>query len=552
MRAEFDVPAKMRDDVTLRANVYWPDGPGPWPTLLTRTPYGKDDHRQDVWSGVDPLQAARQGFMVVVQDVRGRFSSDGEFEAFRFEGPDGYDSVEWAARLPGSNGRIGMYSSSYCAVTQLLAAAERPRALAAISPGMTWSDPMDGLFGRGGAVELGLALRWGIENGFDSIARLVEDATELRRRVDAMTDAWDGLRACGYSELPVDGSSLRRLGAPDLGAFLAIRDPGIADRGRISGRYGELQVPSFHLGGWYDIFSQGTLDNYSGMAASGRDTRLLVGPWTHQTFGDPVGEELFGLRAGRDTLEVDAGQGWGEVQLGWLGSHLTSQRQVEAPAAPIRIFVMGRNEWREETSWPPLRSVEESWFLRAGGSLASAPPLPGEEPSEFVYDPGDPAPTLGGHGVLAPGYVNGPVDQARLEARDDVVVFTSDPLTRELEVTGRVRVVLYADSSAVSTDWVARLCDVHPNGRSMNLCDGILRVAGGASRCVRHEIDLWSTSNVFLPGHCLRVHVTSSSFPRWDRNLNTGQQGVAHWQTARQRVHHAPDCASHILLPVVG
>ncbi|HTE64494.1 MAG TPA: CocE/NonD family hydrolase, partial [Solirubrobacteraceae bacterium] len=177
---------------------------------------------------------------------------------------------------------------------------------------------------------------------------------------------------------------------------------------------------------------------------------------------------------------------------------------------------------------------------------------PGEPAGAFTYDPADPVPTVGGHGVLSPGYPSGPFDQASVEARDDVLVYTSQPLRSELEVTGRVRVVLHAESTARSTDWVARLCDVHPDGRSINLCDGILRVADGAHRPGRHEIDLWSTSNVFLPGHRLRVHVTSSSFPRWDRNLNTGDQREPRHEVAWQRVSHAADRPSFIELPVIA
>jgi hypothetical protein len=167
-----------------------------------------------------------------------------------------------------------------------------------------------------------------------------------------------------------------------------------------------------------------------------------------------------------------------------------------------------------------------------------------------VYDPADPVPTRGGQ--LGTAFPAGPFEQGRVEARPDVLVFTSEPLQQDLEVTGRVRVVLHAESSAPSTDWVARLCDVHPDGRSINICDGIVRVTEGADLCRRVEIDLWSTSNVFLAGHRLRVHVTSSSFPRWDRNLNTGDQGDPRFTVAHQRVHHDAQRASWIELPVIS
>jgi putative CocE/NonD family hydrolase len=189
-------------------------------------------------------------------------------------------------------------------------------------------------------------------------------------------------------------------------------------------------------------------------------------------------------------------------------------------------------------------------FLRSDGFLTVTEPAADEPPTAFTYDPGDPVPTVGGATVMSQAFPAGPRDQAAIEARDDVCVFTSAPLTQELEVTGRVRVVLHAQSSAPSTDWVARLCDVDPSGRSLDLCDGIVRVTHGADGLARHEIDLWSTSNVFLVGHRIRVHVTSSSFPRWDRNLNTGDQRAATYQTAHQRVHHDTQQPSYIELPV--
>jgi uncharacterized protein len=552
----FDVPARMRDGVVLRANVYRPDDGGLWPVLLARTPYGKDDAGHLHWSGLDPLEAVRQGFIVVVQDVRGRFASDGEWAPYRAEREDGFDTVEWAARLPGSNGRVGMYSGSYCGNVQWLAAAERPPSLAAISPALTWSEPMDGLLARGGALELGLALRWALENGFDPIARLGLDDDERRRRIAALADEWDRL-AVGdaYRDLPVDArAALRRHRDADLGAIAALDDPAIADFCRVTGLHEQVAVPSLHTAGWYDVFLQGTLDNFRAASAAGRDAQLVVGPWTHHAFGDPVGERLFGIRAGRDGVPYEPGTSWTERQLAWFRRQLAPEAgnaDGAGAGSPVRIFVMGRNAWREETAWPPTQAVEQRWFLGPDGVLAPAPPADRAASSTFAYDPADPVPTVGGHGVMSVAHTSGPCDQRAVEARVDVLVFTSAPLREALEVTGRVRVVLHAESSAPSTDWVARLCDVDPDGRSLNLCDGIVRVAEGAGAPREIEIDLWSTSNVFLRGHCIRVHVTSSSFPRWDRNLNTRGPRTPRWAVARQQVHHDAERRSWIELPVM-
>lgn len=548
---QFDVPARMRDGIILRANVYRPRGAGPWPTLVMRTPYSKDRQVMDVWCGLDPLQAARQGFLVVTQDVRGRFASDGEWEPFRFERQDGFDTVEWAASLPGSNGRIGMYSGSYCGNVQWLAAADRPRGLAAISPALTWSEPLDGVLARGGAVELGLAPRWALENSVDCLNRAGDDDAE--RRLDAVMSEWDRLPELGYWELPVnDVALLRRHRVPALGGLRAIDNAEAAQWSRVTTLYDRVTVPSLHTAGWYDIFLQGTLDNYTAMAARGRDARLIVGPWTHHAFEDPVGQQTFGMRAARTNVTVHGNGDWNDVQLAWFRRHLEPDPRVELAEAPVRIFVMGRNEWRDEPCWPPSRAVAQRWYLHEGGDLRPSRPTVDDRTSRFQYDPGDPVPTVGGHGVLWPGNPSGPMDQAAVEARRDVLVFTSPPLPHDLEVTGRVRAVLYAGSSAPSTDWVARLCDVHPDGRSINLCDGILRVRTEPSGIGRYEIDLWSTSNVFLRGHRLRMQVTSSSFPRWDRNLNTDDQHHARCRVAHQRVYHDLRRPSHIEIPVLA
>lgn len=549
---QFDVPAVVRDNTTLRANVYRPTADGPWPVLLTRTPYDKDSQEKDVWCGLNPVQVARQGFIVVIQDVRGRFASDGEWEPFRKESEDGYDTIQWAANLPGSNGRVGMYSASYCGNVQWLAAAARPPALMAISPAFTWADPLDGLFARGGAVELGLAWRWALENSFDTISRRGGSDPVRARDIDSVMHEWDSLPERAYWELPVnDVAVLRRHRIPALGGMRAIDNAEAATWSSVCSRYGDIAIPSLHTAGWYDIFLQGTLDNFTAMAGSGLDAQLVVGPWTHQDFGEVIGQRDFGMRAARHAIPASGDGDPSDFQLAWFRRYLAGVVPPEHAQALVRIFVMGRNEWRSESSWPPSRAVPERWYVQQDGSLATASPAYDSTPSEFVYDPAQPVPTLGGNGVLWPGYPSGPIDQAPTEARPDVVVFTSPPLARDLEVTGRVKMVLYCDSSAPATDWVARLCDVDADGRSFNVCDGIVRVTAGSAGIQRREIDLWSTSIAFLAGHRIRVHITSSSFPRWDRNLNTGDQNEKHWIVARQRIYHNAEHASYIELPVI-
>ncbi|MGH2856186.1 MAG: CocE/NonD family hydrolase, partial [Solirubrobacteraceae bacterium] len=409
----------------------------------------------------------------------------------------------------------------------------QPPSLGAMAPAMSWSDPGDGARARGGAMELGHELIWALEQGIDDARRRGEPVQEL-------IDELDHLLQTGFWELPAGAPALRH-GVVDLGGIRA--DPTVADAARVAGRHDRVQIPVLSIGGWYDCFAQGVLDNHCAVAAG--LGRLIVGPWTHANFTEGIGELSFGLRARSDDLTA--------LQLSWFRAQLTegSASAPDAAQQPVRIFVMGADRWRDEPCWPPPGSVDERWYLRAGGGLTRASPDGADPASEFVYDPADPVPTLGGATLIAPFVAAGPIDHRSVEERHDVLAFTSEPLEADLEVTGRVRVILHAQSSAPATDWVARLCDVHPDGNSYGVCDGILRVARGARELARHELDLWSTSNVFRRGHRLRVQVTSSCFPRWDRNLNTGdQRGQAH-VPARQRVSLDAEHPSYVELPVL-
>jgi uncharacterized protein len=547
---ELDLPVQMRDGVVLRANVYRPDAPGRWPTLLHRRPYGKDSAA--IYSQLDPVQVARSGFVVVVQDARGRFASDGEFEPFRYESLDGFDTVQWASSLPYSSGRVGMYGGSYSANAVWQAALQKPPSLYAIAPGTTWSEPLDGLYARGGAVELGLSVQWSLEHGLADLTRRFVGPELESRRSQAIAD-YDHLADDGYWGVPItDLPVYQRNSVPEFGAIRVIDHPEIAEFSRIAGRWEDIAVPSFVTTGWYDLFVQGALDNYAAVAPSEPACRLVVGPWTHTEFSDPVGDQLFGMQAGRYGGRSTKYGNIRAYELAWFAHHLSPTTEEQFDGAPVRIFVMGRNEWREEYEWPLSRAIPERWFLHPKGGLKRTAPPPAEPPTEFTYDPSRPVASHGGAMRLSPAYPSGPLDQGGIEARDDVLVFTSDPQDADKEVTGRIHVVLFAESSAPSTDWVARLCDVDPNGRSINLCDGIVRVTTGTNVPARYDIDLWSTSNVFLSGHRLRVQVTSSCFPRWDRNLNTGNQHSSHLQMARQRVYHQSDRSSYIELPVIN
>jgi putative CocE/NonD family hydrolase len=548
---DLDVVVPMRDGTRLRANVFRPAGDGRHPVLLTRLPYGKDLPLANLV--LDPVQATRRGYAVVVQDTRGRFQSEGEFEPFRGEDVDGYDTVGWAAAQPWSDGSVGMYGASYFGQTQWAAAKLRPPALKALAPHITWSDPLDGTFGRGGALELGTSASWTLQMALNlAMRKHAADRSAMGHAIWAIVDDYDRLAEDTYWQLPVrDFAPLVRNGVPDaLNLNLdSLSDPSLADHLRV--KHEEVEVPSLNAGGWYDIFLQGTIDNFNAMRQRGLPTKLLIGPWSHGASTNPIGELNFGF--GAQSVFIDLRMDFQSLQLRWFDHWLKGIDTGMLAEPPVKIFVMGANRWRDEQEFPLERAVPEDIYLRKGGRLDRRGPDGDEDPDSFDYDPANPAPTRGGALLMTPEFRSGPYDQRAIEGRPDVLVYTGDEFARDVEVTGPVKVVLHACTTAPSTDFVARLCDVYPDGRSINLTDGILRVHGIPNEPAEHVIDLWATSNLFRAGHRLRLQITSSCFPRWDRNLNTGEPpgAGAEPKVARQTILHDGAHPSRVTIPVV-
>ncbi|MEW2305581.1 CocE/NonD family hydrolase [Streptomyces sp. NPDC006655] len=549
---EYDVPATMQDGTVLRANIYRPASGGPYPVLLARLPYGKNFAM--VSAMLDPLGLARGGFIVVIQDTRGRFASDGEWEPWTYEADDGYDTVRWAAALPDTNGRVGMIGGSYFGNTQWMAALSKPPELQAIAPQITFSEPNDGLFARGGAIELGITLPWSLMQGMDTVMkRHADDPAALGPALGALIHDTDRTAPSGYWELPSGRHpAFQRHGIPDLGFERALHDPEWSAACRVAGRQAEVDLPSLNIGGWYDIFCQGTLDNYTESRAAGRPATLIMGPWTHMNRTGQIGDVNFGMAASADLLGFRGTLT--DVQTMWFRKWLTPGAAPSGPELPpVLLFVMGKNEWREEQEWPLARAVDTDVFLHPDGGLAFDAPGPDGGIETYVHDPADPVPTVGGATLMSSEYRSGPLDQAPVEARPDVLVYTSEPLAEDLEVTGRIRAFVHAATDAPSTDWVVRLCDVDSQGVSLNIVDGITRVKTTPGEFAEHVVDLWSTSYVFRAGHRLRVHVTSSNFPRWDRNLSTGASpdSGTDFHPARQEIAQDAARPSRIVLPVV-
>jgi len=548
---EFNVPVPMRDGTILKADVYRPTGTGPFPVLIQRSPY--DKHSKVAGLPLETLVAVRRGYIVVQQDVRGRFASGGAWSPWTHEQEDGHDTVSWAAQLPGSSGSVGMFGASYTGNTSWVSAIDGPSELRAIAPQFTWSEPNNGLFMRGGALELGVNAWWTLFTGLGDLPRRLS-GDDLFGALTTLISDYDNLRSHSYWELPAGRlPAIERFGGPDIGTQRALAAPETAEYARVAGRHDAITTPSLIVTGWYDIFMQGALDNFSAMADTGHPTKLLVGPWSHteSTVPGAVGETNFGLTS---TQAAIAGQSsLSEFELRWFDHWLRDEDTGFLDEPPVKIFVMGTNTWRDENEWPLARAVETPWFLRAEGELTPNTPAADEDADTFVYDPIDPVSTRGGAMFMAVDFPAGPFDQSVVERRADVLVYTSEPLDDDLEVTGPVAVVLYAATDAPSTDWVVRLCDVDVDGVSRNVTDGILRIQGPPGSIGEHVVDLWSTSNVFLAGHRLRVQVTSSNFPRWDRNPNTGEppQTATTLRSAHQRIFHDASRASRILLPVV-
>ena len=561
---ERNVAMKTRDGVTLRADVYRPAGDGPFFVLLQRTPYSKDN------TAVFARKAVERGFMVVTQDVRGRYASEGEWYTFKHETDDGYDAVEWAAALPHSNGKVGMFGGSYVGATQMLAAIGHPPHLAGICPVVTASNYHENWTYQGGAFT-----QWFNESWLSGLAQ-----DTYSRQIKEAANAVLGDRVLPLRDFPVfnikttqDGVGLTHLLAP---YFLDWLDHPTYDsywkQWSIEENYDKIQVPALTIAAWYDLFQGGSLRNFTGLqahagnVAARKGQRLFVTIGGHSGNGRIIGTVDFGPAA--EAYDEDA------LTLDWYDYlFLGKQNQFADASKPVQIFVMGENKWRNEEAWPLERAKSTSYYLQStgqansvsGDGALSTAALDKQSPDQFIYDPANPVPTVGGPLCCDPAHLNGgPRDQKEVEARSDVLVYSTEPLEQDLEVTGPVTLDLFAKSSAVDTDFTAKLVDVWPNGFAQNLTEGILRArfrqsTTGAPKPIvpgqvyEYKIDLWSTSNVFLKGHRIRLEVSSSNFPRFDRNLNTGKPAGTDsvFVKATNTILHDAAHPSALILPVV-
>jgi len=505
--------------------------------------------------------------------VRGRYTSEGEWYPFRHESEDGYDTVEWVAALPYSNGKVGMMGGSYVGATQMLAAIAHPPHLAGICPVVTASNYHDGWTYQGGALEQWFDQNWTTQLATNTLWRLI--AKNTNALVGAPTLPLTQYPSFNYAALPAGAASTAELAPYYLDWLAHPDDDAYWKQWSIEEHFADIQVPALHIGGWYDIFLTGTLRNYMGIKAHGgseaarNGQRLLVQIGGHAGFGRRIGDVEFGDEALKfpSTTTILA---WYD----FLFKGVQNEFGTEGAAAgkPVHVFVMGENKYHRESDWPPpegkltryfLHSSGSANSLRGDGNLSTTSPKK-EAADKFTYDPANPVTTIGGSLCCdAEHYEPGPRDQRSAENRNDVLVYSTKPMTEDVEVTGPITLELWAKSSAVDTDFTAKLADVSADGFATNLADGILRMRYRDSQekptlmnpeqIYKVSVDLSATSNVFKKGHVLRLDVSSSNFPRYDRNLNTGtvQSTSRDFVSATNTILHDTEHPSALLLTIM-
>jgi len=522
----------MRDGVHLAANVFLPADNTRFPVILERTPYGKAAS-----PGPSYQSFLDRGYAVVLEDVRGRYESEGVFRPFTQESNDGDDTLNWIAAQAWSNGKIGMIGGSYRGIVQWKAALLNNPHLKAIFPVVAGDDEYrDRFYSAGGAMKLGHRLEWMAENlkapGYHP------DFTRYTLHLPLRTA---DVAATGW----VSGMFQQVLEHPAYDSFWK----GISTRDQIA----KVHVPVFSVGGWYDNFAESDLDGYAALSKSSNVNRVIIGPWPHN-----MSIPFEGVDFGSDSMLPIR-----QYQLDWFDQWLMGKDSAMLSQPPVKIFVMGANQWRDEHEWPPKQARARDLYLSGDGVLIDKPAIQ-SSPDRYVFDPNTPVPTQGGSVCCNPQvFPWGPMDQRAVELRKDVLVYSTLPLKQDVEVIGPVQAILYVSTSARDTDFTAKLVDVFPDGYARNLTDGILRLRYRNSlekpelahpgEVYKISVDAGVTGNVFLKGHRIRLEISSSNFPRFDRNPNTG--GVITEATtlipAKQTIYHDREHPSHVSLMVM-
>ena len=561
----------MRDGTVLRADVYRPQTNEAVPVILMRTQYGKSD-AQAGSRYQPPDWFASHCYLVVVQDIRGQGTSGGTFSEFTRDMDDGYDSVEWAAALPGADGKVGMYGSSYVGATQWLAAVTAPPHLVTIVPANTASDYYDGWTYEGGEFRLAFVQPWAIGSIALTAAQNRNDQPTVAQLKAAAADTTRWMNFRPFKDLPPLQPQnpavapwyfdwIRHSRRDDFWRQFSIRD-----------RYASVKVPVLDVEGWYDAFLAGGVENFAGMVAHGGtdlargNQRLVIGPWDHVDWGRPDSNPAPLLK----DIGTVGDSPINDLMLAWFDHFLKGENNAVAGPPRVDYFVMGANAWKSAPSWPLPQTKWTTFYLSGAGGIAdrkgelvSAAPA-AQPPDTYTYDPAFPVPSIGGHSCCgARSGPQGPYDQIPVEQRSDVLVYRSSPVERDTEVTGPISVRLWAQSSATDTDFTAKLTAIKPDGTVINLNNGILRTAFRDSlsdptpitpgRPYEYQILVWPTSYEFRKGDRIGLEISSSDYPQFAPNPNTGAPFGADSasQTATQTILHDAEHPSAVTLPVI-
>jgi putative CocE/NonD family hydrolase len=573
-----NVGVPMRDGTVLRADVYRPASTQPVPVILYRTQYDKEAAQIQPSRFQSPDWFASHCYLVVTEDIRGLYASPGTFSEFTNDQDDGYDSVEWAARLPGSNGKVGMYGSSYVGATQWLAAETAPPHLVTIAASNTASDYYQGWTYEDGAFRLNFIEPWVLGDlASASALQRGDKATAAALAASAKNNMAPLLAATPYERFPPlqpDNPAV----APYFFDWLQHRtDDAYWRRWAPNQYYPKISIPVLDFEGWYDAFLAGGVQNFTGMVATGgsafarANQRIVIGPYDHIGWGRPGSIEAPMLKA----LGPIANSPVNDLMLAWWEHYLKGVDNGIGTSGPrVDYFQMGSNTWRTSTGWPLPGTRTTPFYLSSGGHantsagdgiLLGTAPGRADPADHYRYDPTNPVHSLGGHsccGAIGVG-TQGPYDQREVEQRQDVLTYTTGPLAQDTDVTGPISLTLYAASSAPDTDWTAKLVVVHPDGSAVNLNNGIQRASYRDSlsqpspiipgQVYRYTVSIWPTSNLFHAGDRIRLEVSSSDFPQFDPNPNTGDWlgDSTRTQPADQTVLHDAAHPSALLLPII-
>jgi putative CocE/NonD family hydrolase len=524
----------MPDGIGLIADHYFPKREGAYPTIIIRSPYGRGPSAGQMgqaWTTIGQGFAER-GYHVLLQDCRGCFDSEGELTPLGQEEADGLATLVWLAQQPWYNGVAGMWGPSYLGYCQWAVATNAPAELRAVVPLITFARGYDAAYpDRALALDLALRMMHILDIQDDRSGRSPEENRERWQRMEE-------LLAPMFSHLPIVEADVLLTGKENRFYRHCLANPRPEDPFWQAldhqSRLENVSAAPLLFSGWYDLFLRDLLADYAALKEADHAPCLTVGPWWHVD-----------LRWVPESLRE---------ALAWFDAHLRGESQ-RLRDQPVHIYLMGADEWRDYPDWPPPAAAQR-YFLHSGGWLAPDGPAFDSPPDHYRYDPADPTPNVGGALLLPPA---GPMDNRELEARADVVTYTSPPLVENLDVIGPVRLELYVRSNRAHTDFFGRLCDVYPDGRSINVCDGLLRIAPGRGEpqpdgTLRIEVDMGATAQRFRRGHRLRLQVSSGAFPRYNRNLGLGEpEGTAvEMVSADQEVHHDAAHPSALVLPVTS